>query len=420
MSEVRTIPPGLAAKVSRLASTVIGETDRRAHRSDMNLASFHVIVVGAATAGAGAALLLARAGARVTLIERIAAPRAVGAGIALAENGLAVLESIGLLPAITHVARTVPAPRLVDGNGRVLLDITGPTPRVLMTRRADLQSILLDAVAAEPRITTCFGAEVISSDCVGNVDVRTPDGERRLSGNLVIGADGVHSRIREAGDHGARVADRGVTYVRALVEGAAGRGEEAWTRAGLFGSFDVPGGTYLYASAGSRAARSALAARDLGAFCAAWTDAHAPAGELFARVETFDQLLINQVLRVSCERWFDRKQVLVGDAAHAMPPNLGQGANSALVDVAVLLDELRRADDLFGALVAYERRRKPAVERVAKMAGRLGALAEMTNPVARWVRDRIVLPIASRFAGPTPTATVYQEPIDTLLAIGRT
>ena len=72
----------------------------------MQLADLHVIIIGGATGGGSAALLLARAGARVTLVERIAQPRAVGAGIAIAENGMAVLESLGMAPAL-DVAREV-------------------------------------------------------------------------------------------------------------------------------------------------------------------------------------------------------------------------------------------------------------------------------------------------------------------------
>ena len=385
----------------------------------MNLDALHVIVVGGATAGAGAALLLARAGARVTLIERIAEPRAVGAGIGIAENGLAVLESLGLGPAIALVGAPVPTPRIVDGAGRVLLAPQGPTPRVLMLRRSDLQQVLLDAVASEPRIERRFGAEVIASDRLGGIEVRMDDGVHHLRGDLVIGADGVHSRIRAAGDHHAHVSPPGISYVRALVAGEHARGEEAWTAAGLFGSFAVHGGTYIYASAGSHDVRRALAARDKDGFRSAWARAYPPAAPILAGIEHWDDLLINPVLRVDCRRWFDGRQVLVGDAAHAMAPNLGQGANSALVDVAVLLDELRRADDMETALARYQERRQSAVARVARMAARLGAVAEITNPVGRWVRDRILMPVLSLVAGSAATSEVLQEPTETLLAIGR-
>jgi len=385
----------------------------------MNIDALHVIVVGGATAGAGAALLFARAGARVTLVERVADPKAVGAGIGIAENGLAVLESIGLGPAIAAAGTPVPAPRIVDGRGRVLFAPSGPAPKVLMLRRSDLQQVLLDAVASERRIERRFGAEVIGSDRRGGIEVRMDDGLHHLRGDFVIGADGVHSRIRAVGDHGADVSPPGISYVRALVACDGARGEEAWTAAGLFGSFTVRGGTYVYASVGGRDVRRAVATRDLDGFRSAWARAYPPAAPILAGVEHWDDLLFNAVVRVECRRWFDGRQVLVGDAAHAMAPNLGQGANSALVDVAVLLDELRRAEDVESAFARYQQRRQRAVSQVARLVARLGALAEITNPIGRWLRDRILMRGLSLAGRSAPRADVLQEATETLLAIGR-
>jgi salicylate hydroxylase len=102
-----------------------------------------------------------------------------------------------------------------------------------------------------------------------------------------------------------------------------------------------------------------------------------------------------------------------------MAPNLGQGANSALVDAAVLLDELRRATTLEQALAGYERRRRPAVRRVAAASARLGRIAEATHPIARTLRDRLLVPMIGLFATPRAAAMMLQEPASTLLAIGR-
>ncbi len=102
-----------------------------------------------------------------------------------------------------------------------------------------------------------------------------------------------------------------------------------------------------------------------------------------------------------------------------MAPNLGQGANSALVDAAVLLDELRRAADLTAGLASYQARRRPAVRRVAAASARLGALAEWTQPLARRLRDRVLMPVASRLARPDDLGRLLQEPRERLLAIGR-
>lgn len=384
----------------------------------MNLSDLHVIVVGGATGGAATALLFARAGARVTLLEKVAQPRAVGAGIGLAENGLAVLESIGLGPAIAAVSRAIDTPAIVDASGRVLFAPPRPTPRVRMIRRSALQGLLLDALAAESRIERHFGVEVLAAGADGTVTARFDGQPRTLRADLVVGADGVHSRIRASGDFGARVHRPGIPYLRALVDVDAAQGVEAWTAGGLFGSFAVDGGTYFFASAGTPACRRAIEGRDLDALRVAWARAYPPSAPLLAAVPSFDALLLNRVMRVECRRWAHGRLVLLGDAAHAMPPNLGQGANSALVDAAVLLDELRRADALAAGLAAYQRRRMPAVHRVARTAAALGALAELTHPVARWLRNRVVLPLATRFGG-DPTPRVLQESTATLLAIGR-
>ncbi|HKH92129.1 MAG TPA: NAD(P)/FAD-dependent oxidoreductase, partial [Gemmatimonadaceae bacterium] len=322
----------------------------------MRLGDLHVIIVGGATGGCSTALLLARAGARVTLLERVAQPRAVGAGIAIAENGMAVLESLGMAPAL-DVAREVRGMRVTDAVGRTLLTPPDPVPRVRMVRRATLQGVVLDAVAAEPRIERLFGTEAVIAAPDGTVDIRDAEGTRTLRADLVVGADGVRSRIRECGAFRPRVRSTGISYVRGLVQEDLDEGVEAWTPAGLFGSFAVDEGTYFYASCGTRECRAALDARDLDALRDAWSRAYAPAERILGALPGFDQLLVNEVVRVDCARWWDGRLALLGDAAHAMAPNLGQGANSALVDAAVLLDELRRGGSLAEALAAYDARR---------------------------------------------------------------
>ena len=384
----------------------------------MRISDLHVLVVGAATGGSAAALLLARAGARVTLLERVERPRAVGAGIALAANGLAVLESLGLGAALA-VARPVVGARITDAAGRTLLAVPEPAPRVVMLRRSTLQALLLDAVAAEPRIEAHFGAEVTAVRPHGRVTVRAGGEERTIDADLVVGADGVHSRVRDGGRFGVRVRRTGIRYVRALVESDAALGVEAWTPAGVFGSFAADAGTYLFASCGTPPLRAAVEAHDLAAIRAEWARAYPAATPLLEAIPSWDALLVNEVIRVDCDRFHFDRLALVGDAAHAMAPNLGQGANSALVDAAVLLDSLRAGADLPGALAAYDARRRPAVRAVADASGRLGRLAELTHPGARLLRDRVLAPVISRLSSARAMSAILQEQPEDLLAIGR-
>ncbi len=378
----------------------------------MDLSGLNVIVAGAATAGCSAALFLARGGAEVTLVERIAEPTAIGAGIAIAENGIAVLDSLGLGPALA-AGRPVIGARIVDAGGRTLLAPRGTSPRAVMIRRSTLQAMLLGAVSKETRIHCRFGTELTAATTTGQV---TLDGRESMKFDLVVGADGVHSRVRDGGNFDVTIR-RGIRYVRMLVPGDVSTGTEAWTPAGLFGSFAVDGGTYAFASCGTAECRTALERRDLDGFRSTWKQAYPPSARVFAGLSSFDELLQNEVVKIDCQRWFDGRLVLIGDAVHAMAPNLGQGANSALVDASVLYQELARAPSLPEALAAWQRRRQPAVRRVARASASLGALAEVTNPVGRLMRDRLLLPVASLFASNRATAQLLQESPDALRAV---
>lgn len=387
----------------------------------MKLDKLRVVVVGGALGGASVALFLARAGAHVTLLEREAKARAVGAGIALAENGLAVLAALGLEEAVSSVSCELPGVRVCDATGRTLFVPPGRAPGVpaivRMARRSCLYALLTEALARETRVLTQYGAHFRALDAAGNVTWERAAGRLQTQADLVIGADGVHSSVRAASGFGAQVRSAGIAYVRGLAPQGMERNEEAWTRAGLFGSFAVPGGTYWYASLGHRSVRRAMAARDLDAFRSTWRAAY-PACQLLESVGSLDELLVNEVLTVECARYVKGRVVLLGDAAHAMAPNLGQGANSALVDACVLYDELQKATTLEAALTAYDVRRRPKVSKVAKTSARLGRLAEQTHPVARFLRDRVLMPLAALGDGTHATRMALQEDPEALSLLG--
>jgi 2-polyprenyl-6-methoxyphenol hydroxylase-like FAD-dependent oxidoreductase len=102
------------------------------------------------------------------------------------------------------------------------------------------------------------------------------------------------------------------------------------------------------------------------------------------------------------------RSVLLGDAAHAMVPNSGQGANSAFVDAAVLALELRSAPSINAGLAAYDGRRRPAVTVAQADARRLARLAHLTNGPARVGRD-LLLRAAARMPSERQARRLYQE-----------
>lgn len=390
----------------------------------MKLAGKTIVVAGAAIGGAAAALLLADAGAEVMLVERIPEPRAVGAAILLQPNGLAVLYGLGLRDTLNMRATKLRRGGVADGRGRPILaadipDFGHGIDHALVIRRSDLFSALHERVATHPRITTRFGTTLTEATANGHVTLDAGGRSDKLVADLVVGADGLRSLVRETGRFGARVTP-GVQYIRGL--GAQRPLEqimEYWTPLGLFGAAALADATYFYGSCAAPSLAAALAARDLDAFRRAWAPALPLAAELLASLADFDQLLVNRVERVDCERFVDGRLVLLGDAAHAMAPNLGQGANSALVDGAVLIDAIRRAPELGAALQTYDARRRPAVRKIQDTADQLSRIGELRHPALRALRDGAVRAVGRLAGGERAARAAQQEDPAWLLTVAR-
>jgi 2-polyprenyl-6-methoxyphenol hydroxylase-like FAD-dependent oxidoreductase len=366
----------------------------------------HVVVVEAGIGGLTASLLLSRVAPRVTLVERAERPSEVGAALALQPNGMAVLERLGLLPAVEAVGARLDRMDIRSVTGRMLLtagmpDLGAGLDHAIAVSRTDLHRLLLEAVAGVASVDTRFGCAAVSADPSGAVRIASttengPDiGSMSLRADVVVGADGVNSAVRSTGGFKSRVSS-GSSYVRTIVRGRASPWfEEYWTPLGSFGQAPLDGDlVYFWAAAHVAGAADAVGRGDLGAFRQEWRRVLPGAADLLEQVLSFDDLLVNTVRRVDCRRWFSGHLVLLGDAAHAMAPNLGQGANSALVDGVVLAEELARAPSVMDALVGYDKRRRPPARRVQNTAAILQRLCGMERATAVGVRDALLAGLA--------------------------
>jgi 2-polyprenyl-6-methoxyphenol hydroxylase-like FAD-dependent oxidoreductase len=362
----------------------------------------HAVVVGAGIGGLAASLVLSRVAARVTLVERAERPSEVGAALALQPNGMAVLDRLGLLPAVKAVSARIDRMDIRSVTGRRLLtagmpDLGGGLDHAIAVRRTELHRLLLEAVAGVTSIEPRFGCTAVSADPSGAVTITStaqngPDsGSTSLPADVIVGADGVNSAVRGTGGFVSRVSP-GSRYVRGIVSGQASPWfEEYWTPLGSFGQAPLGGNlVYFWAAAHVAAAADAVSRHDLEGFCQEWRQVLPAAADLLERVPSFDDLLVNTVSRVDCRRWFSGRLVLLGDAAHAMPPNLGQGANSALVDGVILADELLRAPSVQHALPRYDKRRRPPARRVQRTAEMLQHLCGIERVTALRARDALL------------------------------
>jgi 2-polyprenyl-6-methoxyphenol hydroxylase-like FAD-dependent oxidoreductase len=337
------------------------------------------IVVGAGIAGLASARALEGLGYEVRVLERHPQLRSEGAGLTLWPNAVRALEAIGLGDVVEECGHRVSEAVTLTPRGELLATV--PLRRIerrfgplIGVHRGDL----LRALAGRLRTGVEYAA-----------GTRWLDGElyangERLDAELIVGADGIGSATRGAVAPG--IAPRAAGY--AAWRGVAASGEltpspasETIGRGKRFGLLPLSGErTYWFAVlAGDRPDA------DLQDEFAAW---HEPIAQVLAATPEAARTYLHLHDLPSLPRWHRGRVVLVGDAAHAMTPNLGQGAAQALEGVAVLADRLR-VEPLPDALAAYERARKPRAERIVRRSRAIGRVAQASNPLAACLRDSL-------------------------------
>ena len=375
-----------------------------------------IAVIGAGIGGLSAAVGLQRAGAKVTVFERAPEVRAEGSGLSIFANGLAALETLGLREAFETVTDPsvegfAAGQRLADGRwiAQVPNDAVGA---LRIVDRVDLHRILLDALAPDT-VRTGSEAAVTGTDGTMTLEAGSTGSAGSERFDLIIGADGLHSGTRTvvAGEtvaprYSGYSAWRGITTVPVDLSGEAGESVGHGRRFGIAPLAD--GRVYWFAVADMP--EDAVFADEKSIVEQMFSGWHSPIAELIAATaaEAIHRTPIAD-LSHPLPRFHRGRVVLLGDAAHAMTPNLGQGGGQALEDAATLTALLaplagragRAVPETSGtqldqALRRYEALRRPRTQSIAKKSRLMGQVFQLRSPLLAGLRDAVFTAVPAK------------------------
>lgn len=382
------------------------------------------VVVGGGIGGLTAAVALRRAGWQVTILERAEQFGEIGAGIVLQSNALHCLDAVGLGQAVRRGGRPDTAGGLRTASGRWLSRIDGAAldqrlgTTAVVLHRAELHRILRSALPTECVLTGAT-PEAITGDGHGDgVEVHYVHATEAdtVRADLVVGADGLNSWVRAhhwpdapapvyAGSTAWRAVTRSVFPSDTDMSVSWGDGQE-------FGSMPLTDGrAYWYAAV--TAPQGQHATDELAELRHRFDGWHFPIPALLADTAP-EAVLRHDIYRLPpLATYVHGRVALLGDAAHAMTPNLGQGGGQAIEDAVVLAAALSTAADVPTALARFDRERRSrtqAISRASTLMGRFGQ--QLENPLAIALRNtaikltpaRVALRSMARFGDWTPPA----------------
>ena len=396
-----------------------------------------IAITGAGPAGLAAALMLHRAGHRVTVFERFETPKPLGSGLILQPTGLTVLAKLGLVDRMTALGGRIDRLYGADAeSGRTVLDVRYNAQKKgrfgLAVHRAALFSVLHHAVEAE-RIAIATATEVEGLETGGDkAQLIGARGRALGSFDLVVDASGARSPLKAF--------TRFPSQPRPLAYGAW------WASLDWCDGFDPHALTQRYRRASVMIGvlpigRHAPGSREQAAFFWSLKPDDAAAVEaagldawktrvaslwpqtqpLLDQITDFSQLTLARYGHHTLKVPAGRRLAVIGDAAHSTSPQLGQGANMALLDAAALAHALQQHGEVEDALEGYARSRRLHVRVFQALSRSFTPFYQSDSSLLPFVRDRLVASVAKVPLAPQMLAAMVAGTIiDPFRPIGMT
>jgi 2-polyprenyl-6-methoxyphenol hydroxylase-like FAD-dependent oxidoreductase len=352
------------------------------------------IIIGGGIGGVTAAIALKRAGLDVTVFERAEELQEVGSGLPLWTNALRALHNIGLTDELEKLGVQVASLCVSTWSGDIMADARNDKylkrlgTITIVVHRAELLALLLRTLG-EDQVQLGMNCVGFTQDAKG-VCARFAGGQE-VRGDVLIGADGIHSVIRTQLFGLIKPGYVGYTCWRGLAHTTrTGLETWAWGKGCQFGIIPMSQGRVYwfvqkYAPEGEKDKPGGRKNEVLELF----HDWHDPIPAVIEATAETD-ILRNDIYELKhLRQWSHGRVTLLGDAAHAMTPNLGQGACQAIEDAVELGECLKNTTDIPGALKLYEKRRVTRANRIALVAHLIGQVVQWENPILSGARNTI-------------------------------
>jgi len=369
-----------------------------------------LLIIGGGAGGMILALVLAQQGFRVSILDRQDPPIPAPRGEILQPNGLKILEQFGLLSELlkSDIYRCDQV-LFYQGAGKHLCTVdyrrlTSPHDYALILLPEVLQRLLLEKVESETRIKTFWGASfrdvIWGGEQVIGVTADAYGKSISFHASVVVGADGVRSRVRNAFRVKHQLYAYADGYVTMLVERPDGFQRDVRYYLGkgmIFGAFPVSKNRiYLFYLVPTDRVQM-FQEQDILYLKNEILSLNPEVNGLFTRpleeISSWEQCSYMRCFRVKSDSWVVNGGALLGDAAHAMNPHVAQGRNSAMGDALALAEVLENCFKLgrFSKemLSDYETTRRKQIDSLQQMGHEMAWLWNSGFPPLVWARDRI-------------------------------
>lgn len=361
-----------------------------------------ITIIGGGIAGLTAAIALNKTGYETIVFESAPEIKAIGAGLGLGANAMIAFDRLGIKNEVIHSGRVLPSFSVYDQQGKLITrtDSAGLSARYgvdnFTIHRAELHHLLLSKIDSNSVHTNKKAVDIEQKENL--VVIKFQDGSSHETEYLIV-ADGIHSMIRKKLLPAVEPRYSGYTCWRAVIDNTnlnLTESSETWGTSGRFGIIPLAHNKiYWYACINASRNDSNYKSFQVKDLLNHFKDYHDPIQAILR--ETKDEhLLWNDIIDVKpINQYAFNRILLIGDAAHATTPNMGQGACQAIEDAAVLADEISKNADILQAFKHFELRRIKKAHFITNRSWTIGKVAQWENPFLAQFRNFIFRMIPS-------------------------